>query len=89
MATTAATMTTHKFTVDEYYRMAEAGILARGQRVELVEGEIVDMAPIGRKHASCVDRLTDAFAPLYTGGPLCGCRGRCACTSTRSPSPTS
>jgi Uma2 family endonuclease len=54
-------MTTHKFTVDEYYRMAEAGILTRGQRVALIEGEIVDMAPIGNRHAACVDRLTHDF----------------------------
>ncbi len=57
MATLATPVTHHKFTVDEYYRMAEAGILVRGQRVELIEGEIVDMAPIGNRHAACVDRL--------------------------------
>jgi Uma2 family endonuclease len=51
----------HRFTVDEYYRMAETGILAPGQRVELIEGEIVDMTPIGRRHMACVDRLTRDF----------------------------
>jgi Uma2 family endonuclease len=47
----------HRFTVDEYYRMAEAGILHEDDRVELIEGEIVEMAPIGSNHASHVDRL--------------------------------
>jgi len=45
------------FTVDEYYRMAEAGILAEDDRVELLDGEVVEMIPIGSRHAACVDRL--------------------------------
>jgi hypothetical protein len=46
------------FTVEEYHRMVQAGILGEDDRVELLEGEIVEMAPIGSRHASCVDRLT-------------------------------
>lgn len=45
------------FTVEEYYRMAEAGIISKDERVELIEGEIVAMAAIGTGHAACVDRL--------------------------------
>ncbi len=58
----AIAITRHRFTVDDYYKMAETGILAYKQRVELIEGEIVDMTPIGRRHAASVDRLTDLFA---------------------------
>ncbi|MDR7458581.1 MAG: Uma2 family endonuclease, partial [Armatimonadota bacterium] len=47
-----------RFTVDEYYRMAEAGILDEDDRVELLEGEIVEMTPIGSRHAAHVDHLT-------------------------------
>jgi Uma2 family endonuclease len=47
----------HRLTVDEYYRMAEVGILAPDARVELIEGEIVDVTPIGSRHASLVNRL--------------------------------
>jgi Uma2 family endonuclease len=46
-----------RFTVDEYYQMAEAGILHEDDRVELIEGEIVEMTPIGPGHASSVDDL--------------------------------
>ncbi len=45
----ATTTLTHRFSVADYHRMAEAGIFADHARVELIEGEIVDMAPIGRQ----------------------------------------
>ena len=45
------------FSVTEYYRMAEAGILTEADRVELIEGEIIKMSPIGSLHAACVKRL--------------------------------
>jgi Uma2 family endonuclease len=45
------------FTVDEYHHMAEAGILKEGERVELIDGEVVYMSPIGTRHAACVKRL--------------------------------
>jgi Uma2 family endonuclease len=46
------------FTVDDYERMVEAGILDADSRVELLEGEIVTMAAIGSRHASIVNRVT-------------------------------
>jgi Uma2 family endonuclease len=55
MATQAVTH--HKFSVKDYYRMAEAGILRADERVELIEGEIFEMPPIGSPHASVVTRL--------------------------------
>lgn len=51
-----------RFTVAEYYRMAEAGILSEDERIELLEGEIVEMTPIGSRHAACVISLTRLFS---------------------------
>lgn len=47
----------HRLTVGDYYRMGEAGIFTPDARVELIEGEIIDMAPIGTRHGSAVKRL--------------------------------
>ncbi len=56
--------TRRRFTVAEYHQMAEAGILGEDDRVELIEGEIVEMAPIGRRHAGRVARLDRMFQRL-------------------------
>ena len=47
----------HRITVDQYYRMAEVGVLTPDERVELIDGVIVDMAPIGSRHAGALRRL--------------------------------
>jgi Uma2 family endonuclease len=47
----------HRLSVDDYYRMAAAGILHGDARVELIEGEIIDMTPIGTSHGGTVNYL--------------------------------
>lgn len=48
---------TRKFTVDEYEKMVETGVLTERDNVELINGDIVEMTPIGKRHAACVNRL--------------------------------
>ena len=57
----------HRLTVDAYHRLGEAGILAGDDRVELLEGQLVDMAPIGPRHALAVDALTELLGQAVGG----------------------
>jgi Uma2 family endonuclease len=54
------------FTVHEFYRMADAGIFQEDDRVELLAGEIVEMTPIGSRHAACVGQLNRLLHKLLT-----------------------
>jgi Uma2 family endonuclease len=53
-----------RFTIEEYHRMAEVGILGEDDSVELLDGEIVRWTPIGSRHAACVKRLNRLFGRL-------------------------
>lgn len=53
----SATVARRHFTVEDYHALARSGILAEDDRVELLNGEVVKMSPIGSPHAACVDRL--------------------------------
>lgn len=55
----------HRWSVEEFHRMAQSGLLDETDRVELINGELVDMAPIGSRHAFYVDRLAECLG----GGP--------------------
>ena len=62
-----STPQTRKFTVAEYYRMAEVGILGPDERVQLIEGEIIVMPPIGPGHADNVDEFNEVLARYAPG----------------------
>ena len=63
-APSTPTITKRRFSVKEYYLMADAGILSPRDRVELIDGEIVQMAAIGSYHAGCVDILNILFTEM-------------------------
>ncbi|MGI8551973.1 MAG: Uma2 family endonuclease [Dehalococcoidia bacterium] len=74
---TATVLARRRFSVDEYHQMGEAGILTEDERVELLNGEILEMAPISSWHAACVWFVTDWFithlgtrAMVWTQNPI-------------------
>ena len=56
-----------RFTADEYQRMGETGILSPGDRVELIDGDVLAMTPIVPRHAASVDRANRAFVRSLSG----------------------
>ena len=60
-------LTEHRFSVKEYYRLAETGALPPAARVELLQGRIIKMSPIGPFHGGVVNRLIRAFVRLSQG----------------------
>jgi Uma2 family endonuclease len=58
---TVFTPTRYRLSVDDYHKLGAAGILKEDSRVELIEGELLEMAPIGSLHAATVARLHELF----------------------------
>ncbi len=68
-------LTKRRFDVDDYHRMAQAGILSEDDRVELVDGVIVTMTPIGPRHNAAVDRATRALVTAVGDGAIVQVQG--------------
>lgn len=62
--------TTHKFSLETYNRMIEAGILTKQDKVELIRGEIVAMAPMGDEHIFSILRFNNRLTETYRGEAL-------------------
>lgn len=58
-------VTRRRLTVEDFHRMGDAGIFGEDDRVELLEGELVNMAPVNSLHAGTVNILTRTFSKLY------------------------
>ncbi len=75
------------FSVEEYYRMAAAGILAENERVELIEGEIVVMCPIGSPHSGCVNALTHLLVSRVGGDAVVSVQSSVRLSDSSEPEP--
>ncbi|MBI2760266.1 MAG: Uma2 family endonuclease [Chloroflexi bacterium] len=70
MVAVQASVTRRRFTVEDYERMVAAGILEEDDRVELIEGDIIEMAAAGGRHIWCVVRLTNWLGTHLSGRAL-------------------
>jgi Uma2 family endonuclease len=87
MSNNAAEPRRHRLTVADYYRMGETGILAPDARVELIDGEIIDMAPIGSPHVSAVLQLDYFLKAAVAGKALVLVQGPIALGDYSAPQP--
>ena len=83
----ASAPTRRRFTVDEYYAMAEAGILTEKDRVELLDGEVIAMPPIGDWHAGHVDQLNELLMPPMLGRANVRIQGPLRLSDVSEPEP--
>jgi Uma2 family endonuclease len=77
----------YRFTRADYHRMAQTGILAPDVRVELIDGEIIEMSPIGNRHLAAVDRLNRLFVPPLLGAAIVRIQGSIALGDNGEPEP--
>lgn len=82
------TLVSHRrFLAEEYERMAEVGILGEDDRVELIDGEIVEMSPIGGRHVGCVNALADLLAEQVRREVLISVQNPIRLGSNQEPQP--
>ena len=77
----------HRLTVDDFHRMGEAGILRTDERVELIDGEIIDMAPIGSNHAGTVGFLAKRLERAVGDSALVFVQNPLSLTASSEPKP--
>jgi len=69
----AFTPTRMRITTDRYQKMVATGVLTKYDRIELIEGEMLNMAPIGPKHATVADRLARLFMLAVHDAAIVSC----------------
>ena len=76
-----------KFTVEEYNLMAEAGLFKESDRLELIAGEIIEMSPVGMRHAACVRRLDTLLNLKLAGRAIVDTQNPVVLNNTSEPEP--
>lgn len=77
----------HRITLDEYHRMAETGVFDPEARIELIEGELIDMPPIYPPHASTVDQIVYQFITHFGGRAWVRCQHPVTLAPNSEPQP--
>ncbi|NET28262.1 Uma2 family endonuclease [Okeania sp. SIO1I7] len=75
------------FTVDQYYKMQDAGVLTGNERVELIRGEIIKMSPMGIRHPACVKCLAELFILRLAQTVTVGIQDPVRLNNTSEPQP--
>jgi Uma2 family endonuclease len=83
----SAEIAKYSFTAEEYERMGEAGIFPPDARLELIEGEIYEMSPIGSPHAACVKYLSRVLNGLSGEGFIVGVQDPIRLSDFSEPQP--
>ncbi|MFP5274359.1 Uma2 family endonuclease [Coleofasciculus sp.] len=79
--------TAKRFTIEDYHRLAELGFFAEDDRVELIRGEIMQMAAKGTAHTNCCRDLLEELAGLVTGRAKLQCQDPIILSSNSEPEP--
>jgi Uma2 family endonuclease len=83
----AVDMVRRRFTRKEYYRMAEVGVLKPHERVELIRGEILTMAPIGNRHVAFVNNLNQLLVTRLGGRAIVSVQNPVVLADDTEPQP--
>ena len=76
-----------KISFDRFQKMIAAGVLTKYDRVELIEGEMIDMAPIGSKHAAAIDELNRLLVLALSDRAIVRCQGPVVLGDFSEPQP--
>ena len=76
-----------KFTVKQYHKMVESGILSEDDQVELIRGEIIEMSPIGTRYAACVRRFNNLLSRRLSGRVIVDTQNPVELSETSEPQP--
>jgi Uma2 family endonuclease len=83
----ATEISRRRFTVHDYHRMVDAGILCEDDRVELIRGEVLEMSPIGPRHNAAILRGNQTLVPLVRGKAIVGVQGSIRLDEYDEPQP--
>ncbi len=79
--------TVKRFTLEDYHRLSELGFFGESDRVELIRGELVDMAAKGRLHEVCLTKLIRELPKLVSDRATIRCQSPIILPSTSEPEP--